>query len=116
MKVPKGKCCSTVVLPDFGAGTRVFPIPVGQSWAITYKIGATIIAGPITFGPSGSPITLTAGDVQTAINADSVYQASGTTVTVNYLDSNGLSVTICKKTNKKITDSAEGIFIINTNP
>lgn len=109
MAIPKGKCCSTVVLPDFGAGTHPLPIPDATAWTITYKIGSTTISS-VSFTSEDNPVT--AASVQAKINADPVYIASGTTITVNSLDGNGLSVTICKKTTKKITNNAEGIFSV----
>lgn len=124
MAIPKGKCCSTIVLPSFGVAPHTLPIPGTEVWTIIYKIGTTTIAGStptvsITFTTADNPgLTNPAtavATVQAKINADPVYQASGTTITVNSLNSvTGLSVTICKKAVKKIAQQAEGIFDITT--
>lgn len=108
MAIPKGKCCSNIVFADFGSGTNPLPIPGATAWRITYKIGSTIIAGPITFTFIDNPVTV--GSIQAKIDANPTYITSGTTITVNSLNASGLSVTICKKTTSKITQQAEGIF------
>lgn len=106
--IPKNNCCSTIVFPDFGAGSNPLPIPIATAWRIRYSIGSTLITSFIGFTSADNPLTV--ASIQAKIDANATYQASGTTITVNSLDSNGLSVTICKPSKSQIKDNAEGVF------
>lgn len=133
MAIPKGQCCSTINLPNFGrafasggSDPQPLPIPATTVWTIIYKIGTTTIAGStptvsITFTAADNPSLTSPGAVafiQARINADPTfvaYQAtpsgSGTTITVDSLTStSGLTVTICKPSTSSISDLSEGIF------
>lgn len=85
--------------------TSLVPNPtVGQT--ITYRIGSTIIAGPISLGVGNT----TAPQIQALINADPVYQASGTTINVTSFTNQALTVTITKATSVKITSMASASY------
>lgn len=110
MAIPVNTCCSTIVFPDFGAGTHTLPIPGGVGWTLVFKVGSTVIMSTITFSSLDNPLSVSS--IQAVIDANATYQASGYTITVLSLDSNGLTVSICKASTSQITDQSEGIFSI----